>query len=599
MAGRSARLGLGPFLGELDARLRALPADELRARLLTHAERLPGRERDVFLAIFTAGPSDAEVESGHSGTEGDDGLLSDIASFVESVRSGAYYEGWGWDPDLHEERAFGDESWADEMDALFEGAAGAFLAGGLDLAREAYGHLLNVLLLEQEDGAFCGPAAPEEMLQTDVAEAKARYLRALYETTAAPERAARLAAEVAALHYVGGAIRLSRVAETRRDDLPDLDDFLPGWIELVAAGEGLLGTEGRLLLTEAVELQRGSGGLAELAREPGRDQPELFLAWVDALAREGRDEDAAAACREALERLEPLGEVRARIAERLVPLAARQGDGDAVLEARRAAWRASPSTQRLLELVDTATALAVVEEVLATEADLVGQRGAGGNDRLACELLLLAGRVEPALAFLRAAAPLGWSSRSHPGPIVVPYLLVAGSGGPAPAPPGQEGGSLLAEQFEGIDNHGWCYPAAFFDPQLDEVLSESGADDPKRRFSAIPREELLLSARLASRLVLQQPLAESDRERWLAAGQAAVEERAAAVVGGKHRGAYEHAARLVVACAEAIALAEGDRRGAAFVADIGGRYPRHYAFRAELDRAVGASPLLPALPSRR
>jgi hypothetical protein len=443
------------------------------------------------------------------------------------------------------------------MDWLFRGAADCFVAGDLELAREAYGRLLS-LLHDEEDG-FCGPAAPEEMLETNVGEAKARYLRALYETAPIGERPERLAGELARLAWVGGGVTLRQIAETRRAALPDLDAFLPRWIDQAGADDGL-GVE---LLVEAVELERGSAGLGELARERGVRQPEIFVAWVDALAGEGRLESAAVACRQALAAVEPKCETRAVIAERLADLAERQADGETVLEGRRAAWRASPSGPRLLAMLETAAALDRASEVLGAEADALEQALTAATPRLACELLLLSGRLAPALALLEAAPPLGWSGRGHPGPVVVPYLLAAaGCGGP----PGRDV-PLLAEQFQGIDGDG---------------------DGDERRLSR------LLAERLAS-----APAGDAERELWLTTVRSVVERRAAAVVEAKHRGAYKRAASLVVACAEALALARGVPDGSAFVTEIRGRYPRHYAFRDELDRATRRSPLLPPPPRRK
>src|SRR6266508_5867764 len=50
----SAPRGLGGFLAVLEQRLAALPVDDLRAILVAHAERLPVRDREAFLAIFPA-----------------------------------------------------------------------------------------------------------------------------------------------------------------------------------------------------------------------------------------------------------------------------------------------------------------------------------------------------------------------------------------------------------------------------------------------------------------------------------------------------------------------------------------------------------------
>lgn len=295
--------------------MHALSAEELRALLVTHAERLPARERAPFLDIFFAAPADGSAEPAV-----DEPLLAEIDAFAARLRSGAYLEGWGWDDGLHEERAYGDESWADEMDALFGGAADCFLAGDLELAREAYGRLLS-LLADEEEG-FCGPTTPDEMLETDVGEAKARYLRARYETVSLDERAERLAGDVSRLAWVGGNAMLRQIADTRRAALLDLEAFLPRWIAWAGADERL----GAELLIESVELGGGSDGLAALAGERGARQPEIFVAWCDALAREGRLEDAAAACRQALAALDPQGETRAVIGERLAGVAERQGD---------------------------------------------------------------------------------------------------------------------------------------------------------------------------------------------------------------------------------------------------------------------------------
>jgi tetratricopeptide (TPR) repeat protein len=542
-------VALKPFLEELEARLCALSAEQLHTLLVAHAERLPARERERFLDIFAA-PLEGRAEP--SGA--DEPFLAEIDAFGARLRSGAYLEGWGWDDDLHEERAFGDESWADEMNGLFRAAGDCFVAGNLELACEAYGRLLS-LLADEEDG-FCGPFSPEEMLETDVGEAKARYLRALYETAPPAERPKRLADVVSRLAWVGGNVTLRQIADTRRAELPDLEAFLPRWIER-AGVDDRLGVE---LLIEAVELERGSAGLAALARERGVSQPEIYMALADALAGEGRLEDAAAACCEALAALEPRGEPRALIAERLSVLAERQGDGDTALEGRRAAWRASPSRARLLAMLDAADALDRVSETLSAEADALERGESAATPRLACELLLLSGRVAPAIALLEAAPPLGWSARDHPGPVVVPYLLVAAACGGAP----EADSPLLAERFEDIDGGGG-----------------------ERRLTR------LLTERLAS-----APRGDAERELWLTTASSVVERRTAAVVEAKHRGAYERVAGLVVACAEAVTLALGGPKGSAFVADIRGRYPRHHAFRNELDRATRRSPLLPP-PLRR
>jgi hypothetical protein len=125
-------------------------------------------------------------------------------------------------------------------------------------------------------------------------------------------------------------------------------------------------------------------------------------------------------------------------------------------------------------------------------------------------------------------------------------------------------------------------------PALDDLPALDGDD-------MTPDDGPLLSKLLAARVLAREP-ADRERERWLTAALAAIERRTAAVVEGKHRRAYGQVAGLVVAAAEALYL-RGDP-GADLMAATRSRYPRHTAFRHELDRAAQASPLVPSAASR-
>lgn len=68
--------------------------------------------------------------------------------------------------------------------------------------------------------------------------------------------------------------------------------------------------------------------------------------------------------------------------------------------------------------------------------------------------------------------------------------------------------------------------------------------------------------------------------------------RVAAVVGAKRREAYRQAADLVAVYAEATAIAHGDPAAEDVLTKARQRFPRHIAFRSEVDRAARESPLL-------
>ena len=238
-----------------------------------------------------------------------------------------------------------------EMDALFQRADAAFREGDLALAREAYHKLLYAVAACQEGGfdeeGFDDGEAPEPVGETDLSEAKVRYLRALYETTDLDQRPAALLKAIQDLQYIGGEpVGLPEVIGARRAPLPDREAFLDAWIELLGRSQpGPYGfdPEVRRLLFQAVRLHRGTDGLAELARRDGRRLPEAYRKWILALAEEDKTAEAIGAAQEALRDLPATGEVRAWIAEFIAEDAEKRREGPALLDARCEAFRAAPS----------------------------------------------------------------------------------------------------------------------------------------------------------------------------------------------------------------------------------------------------------------
>ncbi|MGH8938782.1 MAG: hypothetical protein ACRDV2_05465, partial [Actinomycetes bacterium] len=247
-------LGLGPFLESLERRLDELPAEQLRRVLLEHGTRLPVGERAVFLQVF----------NNTTGTRHDDpDLLDDVESFVADITKGTYAEGYGFDSDYGEYRTFGDETWTVEMDNLLDRAGAAFLAGDATLARGAYRMLLEALGHDDAESGFPGAGTPEELIHGDIDEAKARYLRSVWESEPLATRATALIEAADSLGYLGDDPSLAALDATRREPLPDLDPILP---DLIAAlreipPDGLrFGAQARRLLSEATERHCGVDG---------------------------------------------------------------------------------------------------------------------------------------------------------------------------------------------------------------------------------------------------------------------------------------------------------------------------------------------------
>jgi hypothetical protein len=97
----------------------------------------------------------------------------------------------------------------------------------------------------------------------------------------------------------------------------------------------------------------------------------------------------------------------------------------------------------------------------------------------------------------------------------------------------------------------------------------------------------------------QRPLEPDRRERFLKVAWDIGKRRVKAILEKKHRGAYERAAALVAAVAEARIIAGDSERGRTLLEDTRGQYSRYSAFTRELDSVLRRSPLLPSPPSKR
>jgi hypothetical protein len=326
-------------------------------------------------------------------------------------------------------------------------------------------------------------------------------------------------------------------------------------------------------------MHRGVEGLADLARHPGPHQPGTYLDWIDA----GRISQAADAAREALARTPAAPIHLAHAADRLAELATRLGDLPGAVEARRRAWRVDPTRERLIALVTTARAAGTEDKTLTAETS----HARAGTDRLSCELFLLAGRIDAAAAALTQAPSRGWSNPAHPGPVVLPYLLVAAT---AAAPSAAD--TQLGRLFAGIDTIPEIpiYYHLDADDGMGDVdtddLDITGDDEPGNDAKGQPAS---LVALLTSQIT-QAPAPAKGRQQWLSTAESVVARRVEAIVSNKNRGAYARAASLIVAYAET-QIITGTGNGHDYVAGMRQRYPRHTAFRAELDAATRASAL--------
>lgn len=551
------------FFDSLGQRLQQMPPEQLRASVLRYAQGLHSPQRDRFLTSLIV---DDETERVHDPTDltwpiESDPLLTEIDNFVARLESADYVDDGDWGDDPYDDWSEGHDSWVWEFNGFFTQADEAFLAGRLGLARAAYQRLFDAFSRTEDIETSWGYEPAVAMLDTDLAEAQARYLRAVYETTSATERAPVLAESWFGLPDEDAEVSLATVREARRRDLPEFGQFLSAWVSTLRSLE-YSSPPVRQLLTEATLLFDGVDGLGDLARETRHDQAEHYLQWVQALRRERRESEAIDAANEALSVLGE-GPVKALIAEELADLV--YDDAAQVVAARRNAWRAAPNQSRLLALHEASTHTSEATEVMAAELKVLesADRFDGG---LHAALAILAGRVDDIVQVLEQNQPQR-SARD----VLVPYLLASGCSGPQhPA----WSSTRLAQFITTVDRQAlWDGFATF------GLVTGTPDHTP-------PLSELFI------RQIQQQRVTNDVLSKRLTAAIVAIEHEVDSIVSNKQRRQYASAAQLLVCCAEAFMLANHTVQGRDFIRNWKTRYPRHIAFQREFDGAIEKASLL-------
>ena len=553
---------LQTFIDALERRLLEMSLEEIRESLLQHAHTLQNSDRAAFLAIFEHNHQRHQQQSPNVTWPVDNHpLLEEIDAFVDRIASGEYFDGFGWDHERYLERSFGDESWALEFDEFFSEAHKAFLNGQVGLARAALQRLLYALSLDDDVGTFCGPEPAIYTVGFNLAEAQACYLRAVYETTPAEERAAELAKEWLVLPELDADVILDSLRQSRGPELPELEQFLPDWINVLHSLDRDSPIVCELLL-EAAELAGGVDGLRDLARGSETDQGAYYLRWVQALRRAECQGEAIEAAHEALSKLNHDGPMRALIAEELAVLS--KDNGVQVVAARRAAWRADPNLLRLIRLYEAASQQSQASETMADELAALDEKTAldDSDNGLRAVLLVLAGRVDDAGAMLIQST--GLTDRSLRD-VVVPYLLISGCAGPQHP---QWSSTSLKNFLSVVDR-------SFFWGLFD------------RHGSTVPSLSELFLAQLNKENVDQDVLS-----RRLEIAVQAIEHDVDVIVSSTARDQYGRAARLLTYCGEALILANRPEASVVLLQKWKTRYPRHSAFQRELTAAIKETALL-------
>ncbi len=550
------------FMEEVEVQLKEYSPEQLRELLKDWAHNTPSLKRDEFLQKLKAVESDEEEKDRSKRA-----ILEEINELKERVESGEYSLGWGWDDELEKKREFGDESWTVEVDGFLDTAYDAFHAGRYELAEEIYRVMFDILEMGEEPGHLPGPKSPNLMVDTNLDEAMACYLRAVYEVTSLDERPERLFDEMDRWTYYIYDLDLKKIIETTLSEPADLDVFLSRWKEMLREKEGDFAEE---LLREVLRLSEGVEGIAELARNKPEEHPEAYVDWICALKEEEDYPAMRDAAEEGLKEIPDDYVVRSEVAEALVRAGEYLDSTELIHQGYREAFRSHPSLKHGLPLLSTAEEQGKREDEITfmieriqslLEEDLNTRfprerkpRLCSASKELLCTIYLCGGKYERALALCKDEGPLGWNYGNNLKGQVVPFFLRM----------------LLVEgDLKRAPNLKWIWEKMV--RRTAKTYTESYEDS----FNQV-MEEALESVRLK----------EEEKDRYLDWCIEETGKRIDAIVGGTHRKSYNKAAALLVSMAEVLASSDKKKKGSELIERYRQKYPHHTAFQDELEEAI-------------
>jgi hypothetical protein len=552
------------FMEEVKKRLKNLSAEDLRSMILNWAGEETPSGRQEFLNKLICLRQDNDVASDI------ETLIDEIEEFAQRVENGEYCDGWGWDEEIYEERDWGDESWAEEMDEFFLQARSLLFQGEYKISAEVYQRLFDVLELGEEPGHLPGDPDCVNMLKVDIDEQVALFLRAIYMNSAPTERLALLYESIKRYRDLFGDVTLKNIVDAADTLLPDFDIFLADLIVFLKNQSPMIDSE---LLREAIALEGGVPAISEFARQYADKYPKAYVDWITALEKNGDTDSVIQVAREGLSRIPRDFKVRAEVAEAISRIGEKLNDNALRLEGYRECFYSRPSIQGLLDLyivaIENDCFDEVRNEVEQRVAELyrdrmpvtiypnIEQQSSSVSVNVFFNALLLSGRYEKVFDMCKGKDLLGWSTGDNPKPLLITFMMMVLS---------DEGrhAKMLNSQWEEAIGIGYSMSKAYIEKY-------------RKVFTFIKKEYIKLD--------------NEQEDFYLKWCRDEIGRRVDAIVSNQHRGSYHKAAGLLVAMAETLADRGEKQDGMGFIEKYKNKYSRHTAFKREVACAVQASGL--------
>lgn len=558
------KLALKPFLETIEKRCVSLTREQLLDTLLGLAQTVPQDKRQQFLQNLTRSQT-LKVEVAPLSEDNHDSLVDSIQSLREeveermaSIEDGSYYsennEAWY---EYSEED--GADYFSDEQKQGFEQflaqVGTLFLSNQLTVAKKGFEELFKFPL-------------DHTSLNLDLRESRARYCRCLYETLPPERRVSELLTALAPeespsptpQHLLDGKYpSLQDLVDARPGKLPEFDSFLPAW---QAALMNLHTDRAALLRLEANYLSQGLNAVATLAREWKDQQPYGYLFWIEKLITQADWPEVAIITQEALYALS-YGEPRAKVADALRLAAEQLGETSLLLKGQRERCLSLPGEVPLLNWFNEAEKQGRKAEEITIALNFLANKNRLTS--LYAKVCLVAGEIDKAFALAKEEKSYGWSYSSAG--VVFAGLLTAML--PPKTPP-----SLCIHHL------------------LEHYVEKNAVASAVREEKSLPKGERMIDQVLKG--LHSQASSPSQHIQWIQWAEQIGRGRIEHILNNKFRKAYHRAAEVLVALAEYFFLTERSEHGQSLIVyyrDV--QYPRHTAFRNELNSVIKSSSVLP------
>ncbi len=547
------------FTEEYSRLLQSYTVDDLRLILISMANEVKPAARREFINKLLM-----KTKQVHQLERADESILDEIQSLLEEIEEQANEEPeWnGYD----DEDSLGEYAqFIPSISSLFNKIETLFDHGQYKLARQAYKALFAVFEMEDDYGRSIQLYDVDDLERDEV---RARYLRSIYLSEKPDNRVKSLLDTMQQFEQSDYTARpnLQDVIDISVDPLPDFTEFLKEWMQIT---QKELEPQFDAWFREAVSLLEGTQGLERLAKLDGSKRPRVFIDWINALIDSKNYSKALDAINYALELFPKNHPICAAIGDLKAFCGEQLQQKDILFDGKWISFEAKPDLSKLIDIYNQTKlserqflmhqAVEIIKTYKQTmsgysskkhwERDSI-ETPSNPNNSLLMHAYLFSNQIEQAFKLAKEGQALGWSSTSNPQPVFVAYCFV----------------KITNQLITQLPNSLRTF--------LNNVLSNSN------EVYCNELEQQLID-KLENGYQELMSLADPLSEEIISWCVLAAENRISAIVSNQYRGAYERAALLTAACAEALKY-KNRSEASEFYRNIKNKFPRHTAFQAEL-----------------